>query len=281
MASQFALSDRWFSPVSSKSIPNRLATISGGTSLGYVFDPGADDQAPQLGARTVFELLDDANISWKIYYAHTDPDGSPSTTFKYFSYSNKFIVTNASGALVVDNTHIAPISQYFTDVQNRALPQFAYIEPNFGAGDEHPGSGQSILSGQQQVASIINALLFSPSWDDSVFFLSFDEAGGPYDHVPPVPGVTNQNTDAMLSAVEGCAVGVCGSNRLPCTEHDHFPFRPETLCRACCHGPHCGHPISRVAFQSPAADETRRGTAQSIRFLRFCECAMGIASTPK
>src|SRR5258708_31203512 len=40
MASQFALSDRWFSPVSSKSIPNRLAVISGGTSLGYVFDPG-------------------------------------------------------------------------------------------------------------------------------------------------------------------------------------------------------------------------------------------------
>src|SRR5258708_2420916 len=34
MASQFALSDRWFSPVSSKSIPNRLAVISGGTSLG-------------------------------------------------------------------------------------------------------------------------------------------------------------------------------------------------------------------------------------------------------
>jgi len=222
MASQFALSDRWFSPVSSKSIPNRLATISGGTSLGYVFDPGADDQAPQLGARTVFELLDDANISWKIYYAHTDPDGSPSTTFKYFSYSNKFIATNASGALVVDNTHIAPISQYFTDVQNRALPQFAYIEPNFGAGDEHPGSGQSILSGQQQVASIINALLFSPSWDDSVFFLSFDEAGGPYDHVPPVPGVTNQNTDAALSAVEGDV------NSIAVTPDEFRPCLPQT-----------------------------------------------------
>ena len=218
MASQFALSDRWFSPVSSKSIPNRLAVISGGTSQGYVFDPGADDQAPQLGAKTVFELLDSAAVSWKIYYSHTDADGSPSTTFKYFSYSNRFISRDASGALVVDAAHIAPISAYFTDAQNNTLPQFAYIEPNFGANDEHPGSGQSILSGQQEVANIVNALMFSPSWKDSVFFLSFDEAGGPYDHVPPVPGVTNQNTSAALAAVEGDVrpIAVNPDGFLPC-----------------------------------------------------------------
>jgi phospholipase C len=34
----------------------------------------------------------------------------------------------------------------------------------------------------------------SPSWTDSVFFLSYDEAGGPYDHVPPVPNHSNDNT---------------------------------------------------------------------------------------
>lgn len=218
MASQFALGDRWFSPISGKSIPNRLATISGGTSQGYVFDPGSDDQAPQLGAKTIFELLDGGNISWKIYYSHTDADGTPSTTFRYFSYSNKFIFRNASGAFVVDSTHIAPISQYFTDVQNKTLPQFAYIETDFGASDEHPGSGQSILTGQQQVAKVVNALMFSPSWSDSVFFLSFDEAGGPYDHVPPVPGHTNQNTASTLAASEGdvSSIAVNPDSFLPC-----------------------------------------------------------------
>ena len=39
MASQFALSDRWFSPVSSKSIPNRIATFTGGTTQGITQDP--------------------------------------------------------------------------------------------------------------------------------------------------------------------------------------------------------------------------------------------------
>lgn len=40
MAFQFAISDRWFSPVSSKSAPIRIATDTGGTTQGLVFDPG-------------------------------------------------------------------------------------------------------------------------------------------------------------------------------------------------------------------------------------------------
>jgi len=41
----------------------------------------------------------------------------------------------------------------------------------------------------------------SPAWTDSVFFLSYDEGGGPYDHVPPVPGYSNENTDASLGTI--------------------------------------------------------------------------------
>jgi len=250
MASQFALSDRWFSPVSSKSAPNRLATISGGTTQGYVFDPGVDDQAPQLGAKTVFELLDDAGVSWKIYYSQADSDGSPSTSFKYFSYSNLFISPGPNGGWVVDGTHIAPLSQFFTDVQNQSLPQFAYIETDFGASDEHPGSGQSILSGQQEVAKIINALMFGPSWSDSIFFLSFDEAGGPYDHVPPVPGATNENTDASLASVEGdvSAISVNPDGFLPCLPQTAGSFNNHCDLRSNDPGAHPGDAAAQSAF---------------------------------
>ena len=48
MASQFAVSDRWFSPVASKSIDNRIATFTGGTTQGLVQDPGGNDKLPQL-----------------------------------------------------------------------------------------------------------------------------------------------------------------------------------------------------------------------------------------
>jgi phospholipase C len=83
------------------------------------------------------------------------------------------------------------------DLGTSSLPGFAWIEPGYSRNDEHPGSGQSILRGQAQVASLFNAFMASPSWKDSIYFWSYDEGGGPYDHVPPVPGHTNDLTNAQ------------------------------------------------------------------------------------
>ena len=63
MASQFAISDRWFSPVASKSVPNRLATFTGGTTQGLVHDPGSNDHLPQLNIPNIFQELDQAKVS--------------------------------------------------------------------------------------------------------------------------------------------------------------------------------------------------------------------------
>ena len=187
MASQFALSDRWFSPVSAKTVPNRIATMTGGTTQGLTQDPSNDDHLGQLNIPTIFQELTNAGVSWKVYYTDVESNGAPSTSFTYFTFAN---------AYVNDRSHVAPLSQFYTDVQNGTLPAFAYVEPGFNDGtDEHPGV--DIIRGQRQVANLINALMNSVSWKDSVFFFSYDE-GGPYDHVPPVPGHTNQFTDSSL-----------------------------------------------------------------------------------
>jgi phospholipase C len=233
MASQFAVSDRWFSPLSSKSIDNRIATFTGGTTQGLVKDPGGDDHLPQLDIPSIFQELQQANVSWKIYYTVTqglclagnDDCNSaatsefPATDFDTLSYSTQFVYENPTGtactpptqpsgvvgdstnSFCIDTNHIAPLSTYFTDLTNGTLPSFAFIEAGYGNNDEHPGSGQSILEGQAQVANIINSLMASPSWTDSVFFLSYDEGGGPYDHVPPVPGHSNDFTDTSLGSI--------------------------------------------------------------------------------
>jgi len=236
MASQFAVSDRWFSPVSSKSTPNRIATMTGGTTQGVVNDPFVDDGiTSQLNTETVFQELDQSGVSWKIYYSITaggctDKDGDcgpggqsnayPVTTFSDFTYSNQYLYANpqhaactaptigsqqavgdSTDAFCIDTNHIAPLDQYLSDVKNNTLPSYAFIEAAYGSSDEHPGSGQSILQGQQEVASLINALMQSSSWPSSVFFLSYDEPGGPFDHVPPVPGHSNDNTDSSLGTI--------------------------------------------------------------------------------
>ncbi len=249
MASQFALSDRWFSPVSSKSIANRIATFTGGTTQGLVRDPGGDDHLnTQLDIPTIFEELDQANVPWKIYYTVTegfclDEDdctgGSnaeyPATDFSNLSYSYMYLYENPSGApctgttqpssvvgdssnsFCIDPNHIAPLSQYFTDLNNNTLPSFAFIEAGYGNNDEHPGSGQSILLGQAQVASILGSLMSSSSWKDSVFFLGYDEGGGPYDHVPPVPGHSNDYTDTSLGTVPDISqIAVNADSYNPC-----------------------------------------------------------------
>ena len=232
MASQFAVSDRWFSPVSTKSIGNRIATFTGGTTQGLVKDPGGDDNLSQLNIPNIFQELDQANVTWKVYYTVTegfclnedDCTGSssaayPATDFSNLTYSYQYLYENPSGSactaptqqssvvgdstnsFCIDPNHIAPLSQYFTDLTNGTLPSFAFIEAGYGNNDEHPGSGQSILLGQAQVANIVNSFMESPEWNDSVFFLSYDEGGGPYDHVPPVPGSSNQNSEASLGTI--------------------------------------------------------------------------------
>ena len=233
MASQFALSDRWFSPVSSKSISNRIATFTGGTTQGIVFDPGSQDHLAQLAIPNIFQELDQAAVPWKIYYTVTQGGclvgapctGSPypATNFSSLAYSYRYLYQNTGGAtctgttqpssvvgdtsnsFCIDPNHIAPLATYFTDLSSNTLPSFAFIESGDGNNDEHPGSGQSILSGQAQVAHIVNSLMTSPAWKSSIFFLSYDEGGGPYDHVPPVPGHSNANTDASLGAIPDIA----------------------------------------------------------------------------
>jgi phospholipase C len=230
MASQFALSDRWFSPMSSKSAPNRLATFTGGTLQGLVLDPSNDDHLPQLSIKTIFEELTSANVSWKIYYSVTDGfcldecfnalnANYPATYLENFTFSHNYIYENPSKAactgstkpssvvgdvsnsFCIDPTHVASLASYFTDLSNGTLPSFAFIEAGSGVNDEHPGSGQSILAGQSAVAKVLNAFMSSSEWKDSVFFLSYDEGGGPYDHVPPVPGHSNDNTSAGLGTI--------------------------------------------------------------------------------
>ena len=230
MASQFAISDRWFSPVSSKSTPNRIAVMTGGTTQGLVKDPFVDDNLPTLNIETIFQELDTAvpAVSWRIYYSLTEggcdetdgdcgntnnPNLFPVTSFSDFVYAGKYLYANPSqaacvpptegslqavgdttNAFCIDPTHIAPLSQFFTDMTNGTLASFSYIEPAYGISDEHPGSGQSIFTGQAQIANILNQFMNSPSWADSVFFLSYDEGGGPHEHVPPVSGHSNDNT---------------------------------------------------------------------------------------
>ena len=197
MASNFATSDRWFQPAMTRTHPNR-AYLYAATSQGDVYPVGFDsaDNHP-LTAKTIFQELASAQLSWKIY---VNPKGSPCSgppfaascllTLSYIRYFSW-------GQTIPKNypQNIAPIAQYFTDLKNGTLPNFAIIEPASDAGlDEHPSvldnSPSKIQLGAKYVSTLINGLMTSSSWRSSVFILTYDEGGGLYDHVSPQPTVS-------------------------------------------------------------------------------------------
>ncbi len=203
MASKFATSDRWFSPAMDRTQVNRMYLFAA-TSQGYAYPPGTNnaDNAP-LNAPTIFDALSKAGITWKIYATDNScpggatgdsepravrsdgiaaPDQSSTGFCTYLTQFAPYSSPNPLPANVVSAT------QFLADANSGSLPALAFIEGGYNSGlDEHPDN--NVQSGAAYVESLIDGLMTSPSWKDSVFMLTYDEAGGLYDHVPPQPAV--------------------------------------------------------------------------------------------
>ena len=172
-------SDRWFNPAMSRTNINREYLLAA-TSGGYAYPNGTDAaDTPQLNSKTIFEALQDAGITWKIY---VDTEGSPCSGPPYqasclmtLSYLQNF--TYAQTVVSQYPQNIAPLSQYFSDLNNGTLPQVAEIEPASDAGeDEHPSdydtSPENMQTGEAHAEQIITALMNSSAWSSSALFMS-------------------------------------------------------------------------------------------------------------
>jgi phospholipase C len=103
------------------------------------------------------------------------------------------------------NNHMRGLGDFFTDIQNKALPDsgvfyvrggygniFANhpLDPNprlateYNGDDDHPGYSDSQLS-EALLAREINAIAASPYWSQSVILITYDESDGLYDHARP------------------------------------------------------------------------------------------------
>jgi len=187
MATQFAISDALFSPVMTNTPANRLYAMAG-TSHGVINKP-----LTQINVPTIFDKLQAAGITWKNYV----PDFPNGSSLKPFPAYSKYL-----------DAHIAPMQDYFTDLQNGTLPQVVFIDRDSRDGlDEHPG-GVQIQKGAAYIKKIVDALMASSAWKDSIFFLTYDEGGGFYDHVPPAQTVSPDGIPPILGTNNTCTATV-------------------------------------------------------------------------
>lgn len=213
LASNFATSDRWFAPTMSRTQLNRMYMI-GATSDGHAYpigqggniiggllgNPANPSDGKQIPSTPIFQALQSAAISWKIY---VDPNGTPcegmtgsqlsSCLLVNESYLNEFAYSTTVAGDPTLLANIVPVTQFATDAASGQLPSFALIEPASSAGlDEHPSdSDEYAVNVQDGMAyaynTIINPLMTSASWSTSALIFTFDEWGGLYDHVAPQP----------------------------------------------------------------------------------------------
>lgn len=182
LATQFATSDAFHSALLANTFPNREFMFCA-TSQGRIFPSNAGHDP--FTCPTIFSSLQNAGINWAYYYN----DGI--FLFNFQDWNTPAIQSKTSKIQNLLNILASPTA-------DQDLASVVFIESGSGAShlDEHPDN--NIQSGAAYVKSIIDALMASPAWHDSVFILAFDEGGGLYDHVPPFTVVAPDSTPPAL-----------------------------------------------------------------------------------
>jgi phospholipase C len=198
LAQTFAINDRYFASVLGQTFPNR-AYFAAGTSFGHLTTGeilggfGHGGYKPING--TIYDLLNLQNVSWTDYFSD-------------LPYSLIF---------QPGSSHQVSVTQFAADANAGTLPAVSFIDPSalpsqvingssFGT-DEHPPN--DIRAGQYFVSTVISALRNSPSWNDSLLVLTYDEHGGFYDHAAEPPAVLPDNI----------APGQCADLSRPARQH--------------------------------------------------------------
>ncbi len=143
---------------------------------------------PCYGIATLADLLQMNNDTWHYYSGPVQAPNSPVT-------AGGQTVTTPGGNLEAlasyrqiyygttwSTNAIQPETRVLTDVAAGTLEDVTWVTPD-GANTDHPGA--SSLTGPEWVGSVVNAIGESPFYSSTAIFVTWDDWGGFYDHVPP------------------------------------------------------------------------------------------------
>jgi phospholipase C len=146
---------------------------------------------PPSSVRSIGDVLNDANISWKYYgdqWNNYVPDpyqinygAQGATTDEYCNICNPFQYdTSIMKDANVREAHIQDTADLYEDIANGSLPAVSVVKPS-GLVDGHPASSKlELFEGFTQ--KIVAAVKDNPNlWKDTAIFITFDEGGGYYD----------------------------------------------------------------------------------------------------
>ena len=176
LVEQFPFGERHFASLLGQTFPNRCYLFAG-TSSGTIND--TINPIPPAGG-TIFDRLDAHNIDWAVYYQN---------------YPSILVVTGIR--TLTRLPRLRTFGRFSSDVADGRLPQFTFIDPNYATtSEENP---QDVQLGERFIAQVVRTLMQVPTWKHTVLFLTYDEHGGYYDHVPPPAAVAPDSIPPALS----------------------------------------------------------------------------------
>lgn len=208
-AKEYVLGDNFFASAMGPSFPNHLFSVaasSAGTHDNPVLGPdeflhlqakglakswGCDvadptsyvlvydhrgkshKEDPCFDIPTAADSLNDADIPWASYAATDTQEGYIWNVFdaiRQVRYSPQW------------RENVFPVRQLVPDIRAGRLPPVTWVTPEFWLSD-HPDV--NLCNGENWTVTVVDAIMQSSMWKDTAIFITWDDWGGFYDHVPP------------------------------------------------------------------------------------------------
>lgn len=220
----FAVGDQYFQSTFTATNPNRMFFFTGSNGLSIESDvdlesKGGDDHGdaddyieshnkcvldnteprPGYNWTTMGEILEDANVSWKVYQEIDNFDDNGFAWFNTFQKSRPGDALFDRGMKRVKNL----VNELDKDMSEGSLPQVSWIIAPAHLAEHathHPAAGEAFTS------QILDVLQKHPEvYAKSVFILNYDEGGQFYDHhwspTPPInDGGDNSGGQATMGS---------------------------------------------------------------------------------
>lgn len=159
-------------------------------------DPRSEIALPPQTADTIGDLLSRKGVSWAWYAgawqdALNHPDHIDSRPYQFMSHHQPFnYFAQYAPGTSARSEHLRDGgingSEFIKAIDAGQLPNVSFYKPQ-GTLNEHPGYA-NVLSGDEHVADVIDHLEKSPQWPRMLVIVTYDEAGGFWDHVAPPKG---------------------------------------------------------------------------------------------
>lgn len=143
-----------------------------------------DQLAPPQDALTIGDRLSEKGLSWAWYgEGYNDAIAGKPDPLYIFEHQPFVYFRQFGDGTEAKQEHLKDTTDFMASLQNGTLPNVSYIKP-IGTYDEHQGYS-NVFDSENHAIEWIQAVMQSPYWKDTAIFLTYDDYGGTYDHVPP------------------------------------------------------------------------------------------------